>query len=166
MIQVWTDFSYDVNASDNVAIDTYWLDDTTNFEIDGNGNHFIVMTNGDEKHKINKDGDHDVLFVSKDGSKKTFEIILTDDDEIVWIDKKGNKTVEIIKSGGGSDMIFISDGDDLYIVINGKESSKEEMEKLGNDKIEKIDVIKGDAATKKYGDKAKNGVIEITTKKE
>ena len=36
---------------------------------------------------------------------------------------------------------------------------------LNPNEIESINVLKGEAAIKKYGDKGKDGVIEITTKK-
>lgn len=38
------------------------------------------------------------------------------------------------------------------------------MEAINNDIIEKIEVLKGDSATKKYGDKGKHGVVLITSK--
>ncbi|MDO5981605.1 M56 family peptidase [Flavivirga spongiicola] len=53
----------------------------------------------------------------------------------------------------------------LY-VINGKEVKKEDFEKLSHDKIESINVFKDEIALKKYGNKGKNGVVEITTKEE
>lgn len=56
-------------------------------------------------------------------------------------------------------------GDVLY-VINGE--TQDEMFKpnsLDPEKIASMSVFKGDAATKKYGKKGKNGVIEITLKK-
>jgi hypothetical protein len=52
----------------------------------------------------------------------------------------------------------------LYI-LDGKEIRKEAFEKLNPDKIASVNVLKGDHAIKKYGDKGKHGVIEITTKK-
>ncbi len=52
----------------------------------------------------------------------------------------------------------------LYI-LDGKIISKKAVEKLPADNILKITVLKGDAAKKKYGEKGKNGVVEITSKK-
>lgn len=52
----------------------------------------------------------------------------------------------------------------LYIV-DGKEISKDEMSRIIPTDIEAINVIKDATATDKYGDKGKNGVIEITMKK-
>ncbi|TYA92108.1 M56 family metallopeptidase [Seonamhaeicola marinus] len=50
-------------------------------------------------------------------------------------------------------------------IVDGKESSIEETNKLLPEDIEHIEVLKGNAAKDKYGEKGKNGVIEITTKK-
>lgn len=56
------------------------------------------------------------------------------------------------------------------IVIDGAEKGR--MKELGNldaiikpNDIESVNVLKGESATKKYGEKGKNGVIEIITKK-
>lgn len=46
--------------------------------------------------------------------------------------------------------------------VNGKETSKEAIELIDPAKIQSIDVLKGDKAKEKYGEKGKNGVIEIT----
>ncbi len=50
-------------------------------------------------------------------------------------------------------------------LLDGKEMEKEQIQKLNPDSIQSMNVLKGEAATKKHGDKGKNGVIEITTKK-
>jgi bla regulator protein BlaR1 len=51
----------------------------------------------------------------------------------------------------------------LYIV-DGREKSAKEFESLDINSIHSINVIKDENFTKKYGDKAKNGVVEIITK--
>jgi TonB-dependent SusC/RagA subfamily outer membrane receptor len=50
-------------------------------------------------------------------------------------------------------------------ILDGKEVSEQEINAVSPDKIQSINVLKGEAAIKKYGEKGKNGVIEITTKK-
>ncbi len=50
-------------------------------------------------------------------------------------------------------------------VVDGKEISKSEMEKINPDQIEAISVLKNKEFTAKYGDKGKNGVVLITLKK-
>ena len=52
----------------------------------------------------------------------------------------------------------------LYI-IDGKESTQADKEKLDPNMIQSVDVLTGAKAEKEYGDKGKNGVIKITTKK-
>jgi len=51
------------------------------------------------------------------------------------------------------------------IVIDGKIIENKNIEDLDSQNIQKMDVLKGISAVTKYGDKGKNGVIEITTKK-
>ena len=78
---------------------------------------------------------------------------------------ENNSTLEVITIKSDS-KAFISDDDSKYLIyIDGTEATKEDMEKINPDNIEKMNVLKGEAALKLYGDKGKNGVIEITTKK-
>lgn len=49
------------------------------------------------------------------------------------------------------------------IFLNGKEISTQEFEKLIPDEIKKVKIIKGQKAIEKYGERAKDGVIEIYT---
>ena len=55
---------------------------------------------------------------------------------------------------------------DPLIIVDNKEVTKEEYEKIAPEKIDHIDVLKPEsqAAKELYGDKGKNGVIVITTK--
>ena len=53
----------------------------------------------------------------------------------------------------------------LYI-IDGKEVSDDEFKKINPDDIQSINVLKDKHTTDKYGEKAKDGVVEITMKKE
>lgn len=50
-------------------------------------------------------------------------------------------------------------------LLDGKEMEKDQIQKLSPDSIQNMNVLKGEEAIKKYGDKGKRGVIEITTKK-
>lgn len=61
---------------------------------------------------------------------------------------------------------YIKNADDPLYYIDGEETSKKELEQLLPDNIEKVNVLKGEKALKKYGGKGVNGVIEITTKKQ
>ncbi|MFD1293768.1 M56 family metallopeptidase [Lutibacter holmesii] len=55
--------------------------------------------------------------------------------------------------------------EDLIYLLDGKEITKKEMQKIKPDDIESINVLKGENALEKYGKKGENGVIEITLKK-
>lgn len=50
------------------------------------------------------------------------------------------------------------------IIMDGKVINKEQLDKIGTNLIDKMEVLKGEAAMKKYN--APNGVIIITTKKQ
>jgi len=52
-----------------------------------------------------------------------------------------------------------------YVIIDGKESSSTLLKDIKPDQIESIDILKGEFAVKNYGDKGKNGVVIVTTKK-
>lgn len=54
--------------------------------------------------------------------------------------------------------------ENVFFMLNGKRSSKAEIEKLNPDDIRSVNVLKGKNATDKYGSLGKNGVIEIHTK--
>lgn len=55
---------------------------------------------------------------------------------------------------------------DPLILIDGEEATQEEMKNLEPSLIKSMNILKGENATKKYGEKGKNGVIEITLKTE
>jgi|SRR5690606_1720527 len=52
------------------------------------------------------------------------------------------------------------------IILDGKEVSEESINSLKPEEVEKINVLKDKNATDKYGDKGKNGVIEVFLKKQ
>ena len=115
------------------------------------GTHKVKVIEDEDVHA---DSEHLVEVIEEKDGKK-----------IVTIHKKGDKKNKVIKKG--ENFMFIGDGDDNpLIIIDGKEVTDKEMKELGPDAIEKIEVLKGEKATEKYGDKGKDGVILITTKKE
>ena len=54
---------------------------------------------------------------------------------------------------------------DVLFMLDGKEITKQELEKLDPNSISTMSVLKGESATKVFGEKGKNGVVVITTKK-
>ncbi len=122
----------------------------------------IIKVNGEEVsreeyEKMKDDGEIHSVHVRKGKKGKNVFIIKDSDDE---------HDIEVIDNDDNSFFFIDTDGDEepLY-VIDGKETSEKKFKKLSPSEVEKIEVLKGDGATKKYGKKAKNGVVEITTKK-
>ena len=140
----------------------------------------IIDENGKETIKVNgkevsrkefdkmkkEDGLHEKHIKIKkskgDKDENIFIMKMSTDDEdedmdIMDIEEGGHKKVFIMKSEGDEKPLFI---------INEKEVEENEIEKLDPSNIESMNVLKGEMAAKKYGDKGKNGVVEITIKKE
>jgi len=95
-------------------------------------------------------------------------IIVKGNSKKVWVTNVDDKDdTYIIELDDSKKNIFISDdnGKSPLFIIDGKEVSKDEITKLDSDKIESVSVLKDKSATEKYGDKGKNGVVIITTKK-
>ena len=118
---------------------------------DDDDDKFEIIIDGD---KIHEDDDDIFIIKGKEGKGKT--IWTHDDDNTI-----------VLKTIGKGNTFFISGDDDknTLFILDGKEITKKQMQELDTDTIEKVEVLKGDKATEKYGDKAKDGVILITTKK-
>lgn len=54
--------------------------------------------------------------------------------------------------------------EDALILLNGEKVSQNVVENLNANRIEKVEVLKGEEAIEKYGEEGRNGVIIITTK--
>ena len=86
---------------------------------------------------------------------------------IITIKERKNNDGEIVKF----DSVYVTKykpqpiPENVLYIIDGKESSKPEVEKLNPTEIQSINVLKDKSATALYGDKGKNGVIIITSKK-
>lgn len=50
------------------------------------------------------------------------------------------------------------------VYVDGEEKSQEMLKTINPEGIERVEVLKGESAVKLYGEKAKNGVILVTTK--
>ncbi len=101
------------------------------------------------------------------GAKGVF-VLLTKEDNISRPKlKKGYrrvKTVTKMTSGQNVKTNSYRLDDDALIIIDGKEYNKP-MSTISTSTIESISVLKGKSATDVYGEKGKNGVVLITTKK-
>ncbi|MBD0779063.1 M56 family peptidase [Maribacter sp. ANRC-HE7] len=106
-----------------------------------------------EKHikiKKSKGDKEENMFIMRmsDVNEDMDNIILEDDDD----QKMFN-----MKSGASEKPLFI---------IDGKEVKEKEMKALNPSDIETVNVLKGEMGKTIYGEKGKNGVVLITTKKE
>jgi outer membrane receptor protein involved in Fe transport len=55
--------------------------------------------------------------------------------------------------------------DGATVFVDGKKTSKKELDKIDSNLIESVNVLKGKNALEKYGEDGANGVIDIITKK-
>ena len=141
------------HKGENVFV--YSIDDK-----DHKGENVFILKKGDTIHKKGA-----LTFVNKtNGSEKFY--IKSGAGKTTWTQDDGTKVkLRTIGKGDNEHVVYLSKEDkDPLIIIDGKESKKK-MQDLDTDSIESISVLKGESATKKYGKKAKDGVVEITTKK-
>ncbi|GAA4281197.1 M56 family metallopeptidase [Gaetbulibacter aestuarii] len=99
------------------------------------------------KNKNDNDTEAETILIVEDESPKS--IVVRD------VDKDDTEKVSVT-TASGKEPLF---------VLDGKVVDNSEIQLLMPEDIEKINVLKGDSAIKKYGKKAEDGVVEITTKK-
>jgi uncharacterized protein YggU (UPF0235/DUF167 family) len=80
---------------------------------------------------------------------------------VTTTDKDGKKTYTIVQKQTEKTEL----PKDVLYIIDGKEMESKSMKDIDPTTIKSINVLKGENAIKKYGERAKNGVIEIATKK-
>ncbi|MEX0291134.1 MAG: M56 family metallopeptidase [Flavobacteriaceae bacterium] len=104
---------------------------------------------------------HKSAFIKSSGSggRDDVRIFISDDDD--------GKDIKVVSKEGDGFFFIDTDGDkDPLYLIDGKEASKDEVMELSPKQIESMNVYKDKKAIEKYGKKAKDGVIEIRTKKD
>ena len=132
---------------------------------------------GNVIHLESESGKKSSVWVTKEGNhiKKGSQTVIIEsnddnEDENVFIlksnDKDDEDSVFIHKTDDNGFFFVGNDGKNPLIYIDGKKSTKEEMENLDSDVIKNIEILKGDKVIKEYGKKAKDGVILITTNKD
>jgi hypothetical protein len=99
--------------------------------------------------------------VIKTNSKVIAAKALEDGAQSITMDvKDGKKTYTIVQENTNKKM-----PDNTLIIVDGKSITPKEMADINPNTIESVNVLKGESAIKKYGDKGINGVVEITLKK-
>ncbi|MEO8111739.1 MAG: N-acetylmuramoyl-L-alanine amidase, partial [Ginsengibacter sp.] len=75
-----------------------------------------------------------------------------------------NFTAKVPPTGNTNVFINGKVPSDVLLFVDGKEITKDDMNKISPNSIQSINVLKGESAISKYGSKGKNGAIEITIK--
>ena len=184
--------SYSSDSGTPIKPLTIFYDDKSNSIFFGNAKHHTIKVHEDGDQAmmwkgLDEVGKHeDIHIVRKEGHKKMVingkevdkDELHDHDVKINGHERKNHENVFIIKDSNDENDIeiidekvnlffFDTDGkSDMRYFIDGKKASPKAVKKINPEAIESIEVLKGDGAIKKYGKKAKNGVVEITMKKE
>ncbi len=168
--------SYSANSEGTIKPLVIFYDDQANMVSFGGTEHRHVRIHSSGDHTMSWSEDFDDEDVD-DEHVKVHVISDTENDKHITFRSKSDKNVMILKDSDDEDDIeVIGETGDFFFIdtdgkgkplfyIDGKKAKEEDVKKLLPNKIESINVLKGDGAIKKYGKKAKNGVVEITTKK-
>jgi hypothetical protein len=136
----------DSSTGDNKNLQLKKVADKSTVTIEGIEIENLSIEKIKEAHERLKDGKTDSEYLIAIGEKKE------GDGKVVYAFS--------LKADGKNEL-----PKDILYIIDGQESDAAAMKKLGPNSIKSINVLKGNSANNKYGDKGKNGVIEIITKK-
>jgi TonB-dependent SusC/RagA subfamily outer membrane receptor len=124
---------------------------------------FIVLAFTVKQKAVNSDSQLQSLKTNvstkTDAQDKSIAIIPGGVDKVINSDIKERIINDTVP---GNNILTKQVDSNPLVIIDGKESDK--LKELSPGQIESINVLKGESATNKYGTKAKDGVIEITTK--
>jgi TonB-dependent SusC/RagA subfamily outer membrane receptor len=159
-----------------ISVDTSDVVTVTGYKKNSNVSATIVRTSDDkvvEKAKTDPNEPITVTGYKKNSNVSTITI-RTSDDKVVEEAKKDPQTLTVTTTDkdGKKTITFVQKHEekttlpkDVLYVIDGKEMESGSMKDVDPNTIKSINVLKGETALKLYGEKGKNGVIEITTKK-
>ena len=136
----------DSSTGDNKNLQLKKVADKSTVTIEGIEIENLSIEKIKEAHERLKDGKTDSEYLIAFGEKKD------GDGKVVY--------AYSLKAAGKNEL-----PKDILYIIDGQESDAAAMKKLGPSSIKSINVLKGNSANNKYGEKGKNGVIEIITKK-
>ncbi|CCG53692.1 Putative antirepressor [Flavobacterium indicum GPTSA100-9 = DSM 17447] len=113
-----------------------------------------VKSKGKSKKTITKEAQHEKEIETK--------IIINEEGNTEMDSVKKTKTV-IYKTN--SDEKLLIEGKTPVIIVDGKEIQESELKKVSPEKIVTVDVIKGNQAVNRFGEKGKDGIVVIETVK-
>lgn len=117
-----------------------------------------IRMNYDEAQTVDPQEIDNVSVLKGDAATSVYGAEAKDGVVIITTRKGGNTSLTDHQTG-------ILDGKPL-ILMNGVAITKEEMDKINPDDIESVNVLKGEQATRLYGEKGKNGAVIIKPKGE
>jgi len=121
-----------------------------------------VWISGDDEDKFFEVDDYGVF---AGGVSDSIHVKRLNKGSAVWVGKESDHKIYEFDNDGKNKFFISTDSDEAPLfILDGKEISKKEMDELDSDSIDKVEVLKGESATEKYGDKGKNGVVIITSK--
>lgn len=147
--------------------------------------HHVIYTGDEAEKTFTIEGDADgpivvskklgtlIIVDGKEVSEEAMALIKSEDVASVNVLEPGSKAAEAYGDKGHSGVILVKTKTaknlsvitNPIVVVDGKEVSNEKLEKIDPAKIANITVLKaGSEAAKSYGEKGKNGVIQVTTK--
>jgi hypothetical protein len=118
------------------------------------------MGDDGEEMELHKEGEHEkhIKVIKSEGGKGKNVFIIKDSDD--------DENIEIIEGKGEAFFCMDSEkGKNPLYIIDGIEVNEKKFKSISPKDIATVNVWKGDKAIEKYGKKAKDGVVEITTKK-
>jgi len=118
-------------------------------EEESGNNNDIVIVNG----KIVDTAESNIEVIVEEKGKN----VRVNDEDMIIIEDKDSDNNSIYISG--------FQGKKPLLIVDGKEMPENTFEKIGSNNIESVTVLKDESAIKKYGEKGKNGVVIIKTKK-
>ncbi|WP_452225985.1 M56 family metallopeptidase [Lacinutrix cladophorae] len=162
-------------------------DENTKVVKSGSGSNLVVLTEDDKGNpkdtKVIIKRNTNVIDLNSDASEnneKVYFITKDKDGNVVKEEIKNSKEKQtwVVEEGGANDikvvktktkdnkLVISTDSENSPLIfIDDKESTSEELEALDPNNIETINVLKGEKHTRIYGGKAKDGVIQVKTKK-
>lgn len=163
-----------------------WISkDGENVKVNGEKEMKFIIKSGEDKNiwisNEEVDTEKEMIFIKKldqdstgaDGKKvKKIVVELSDaDGEVIHLkgDSTHHKKIMVRKigatKGDGNIHVISTGGEKPLMIVDGKEMKGDVLKDMDPDRIDKIEVLKGDQAIAEYGEKGKNGVVIITTKK-
>jgi hypothetical protein len=150
-----------------IRVDTTIIDGKAKVDVSAHGNVNITQISADTVG-------FKTISDSKTKANVSTIVIKTTVDDITQKAQKDPKTLTVTTTDkdGKKTITFVQKPEektalpkDILYIIDGKEMESGSMDDVDPNTIQSINVLKGESAVKKYGEKAKNGVIEITKKK-